>query len=123
MPNVSICDLNKLCNKLLNNISTPANLYSFSLKPNFVFKSKFIFLIKSFLLRSFNESFILTLILASSFSTDMYGDTISVFNSSGILLYRTAISRLCNSLLFKSSATLKIEPNERTFPISGKESR
>ena len=28
-PKVKICDLNKLCNKLLNKIKTPANLYSF----------------------------------------------------------------------------------------------
>ena len=40
--------------------------------------------------------------------------------ASGILLYNTAISKLCNSLSFKSSATLKIDPNDITFPISGK---
>ena len=27
-PKVKICDLNRLCNKLLNKIKTPANLYS-----------------------------------------------------------------------------------------------
>ena len=123
MPNVSICDLNKLCNKLLNKIRTPTNLYSSFSKPNLVFNSELIFLIKSSLLKSFNESLILKLILASSFSTDMYGDIISVFISSGILLYKTAISKLCNSLLFNSSATLKIDPNDKTLPISGKESK
>ena len=41
------------------------------LKPNLVFKSKLILLIKSFLLRSFKESFILIVILASSFSTEI----------------------------------------------------
>ena len=70
-PKVNICDLNKLCNKLLNNIKTPANLYSFYSKPNLVFNSKLILLIKSFLLKSFKESLILILILASSFSTDI----------------------------------------------------
>ena len=39
IPNVSICDLNKLCSKLLNKIRTPANLYSSFSKPNFVFNS------------------------------------------------------------------------------------
>ena len=39
IPNVSICDLNKLCSKLLNNIRTPANLYSSFSKPNFEFNS------------------------------------------------------------------------------------
>ena len=32
-PRVKICDLNKLCSKLLNKISTPANLYSSSFSP------------------------------------------------------------------------------------------
>ena len=41
-PKVKICDLNKLCNKLLNNISTPPNLNSSSSKPSLFFKSKFI---------------------------------------------------------------------------------
>ena len=122
IPNVSICDLNKLCNKLLNKITTPANLNSSVLKPILVFSSLFIFLIKSFRLKSFKESLILTLILASSFSTEIYGDTISLYISFGILLYKTAISRLCSSFLFKFSATLKIDPKERTFPISGRES-
>ena len=71
IPKVSICDLNKLCNKLLNKMRTPANLYSSFSKPNFVFNSELIFLIKSFLLKFSNESLILTLILASSFSTDI----------------------------------------------------
>ena len=35
-------DLNKLCNKLLNKIKTPANLYSLSFNPILSFKSKFI---------------------------------------------------------------------------------
>ena len=77
MPKVSIWDLNKLCNKLLNNINTPANLYSFFFKSNFSFKSKLIFLIRSFLFIFSKESFILTLILASSLSTEIYGVTIS----------------------------------------------
>ena len=38
-PRVKICDLNKLCNKLLNKISTPANLYSSSFNPNLFDKS------------------------------------------------------------------------------------
>ena len=33
-PSVRICDLNKLCNKLLNKIKTPASLYSSFLRPN-----------------------------------------------------------------------------------------
>ena len=70
-PRVKICDLNRLCNKLLNSIKTPANLYSSLFKPNLVFNSEFILLIKSFLLKSFKESLILILILASSFSTDI----------------------------------------------------
>ena len=41
-PKVKICDLNKLCNKLLNNISTPPNLNSSSSKPSLFFRSKFI---------------------------------------------------------------------------------
>ena len=45
---------------------------------------------------------------------------ISFFISSGILLYKTAISKLCNSLPFKSSATLNIDPNDKTFPICGR---
>ena len=68
---VSIWDLNKLCNKLLNKIKTPVSLYSFFSKPNFVFKSSFIFFTRSFLLRSFKESLILNEILASSLSTDI----------------------------------------------------
>ena len=32
-PKVKICDLNKLCNKLLNKINTPASLYSSFFKP------------------------------------------------------------------------------------------
>ena len=62
---------NDLINKLLNKIKTPANLYSSGLRFNLVFNSVSIFLIKSFLLKSFKESFILTLILASLFSTDI----------------------------------------------------
>ena len=123
MPKVRIWDLNKLCNKLLNKIRTPANLYSLFSRPSLIFNSEFILLIRSFLLKSFNESFILTLILASSFSTEIYGETISDLIDSGILLYKTAISKLCNFLLFKSSATLKIEPKDMTFPISGNESK
>ena len=69
MPKVRIWDLNKLCNKLLNKMSTPANLYSSFFKPNLVFRSESIFLINSFRLKFSNESFILILILASSFST------------------------------------------------------
>ena len=38
-PKVRICDLNKLCNKLLNIINTPASLYSFSLRLSLFFKS------------------------------------------------------------------------------------
>ena len=71
IPSVSICDLNKLCNRLLKRINTPANLYSSSLKPSFVLSSRFTLSIKSFLLKSSKESFILTDILASSFSTDI----------------------------------------------------
>ena len=71
IPRVSIWDLNKLCNKLLKRIRTPANLYSSFSKPSLVFNSEFIFLIRSFLLKSFKESLILTEILASSKSTDM----------------------------------------------------
>ena len=74
-------------------------------------------------LETFKESLILTDILASSFSTEIYGKTISFFISSGILLYKTAISKLCNSFLFKSSATLNIDPKDKTFPISGKDSK
>ena len=70
-PKVNICDLNRLCNKLLNKIKTPVNLYSSLFKPILVFNSELILLIKSFLLRFFKESFILILILASSFSTDI----------------------------------------------------
>ena len=55
IPKVRICDLNKLCSKLLKRINTPASLYSFFSKPNLVFNSKFIFLIKSFL-KSGNRS-------------------------------------------------------------------
>ena len=36
IPSVKICDLNKLCNKLLNRIRTPDNLYSSLSNPNFV---------------------------------------------------------------------------------------
>ena len=64
-------DLNRLCNKLLNKIRTPANLYSFFFKPNSVCNSELILFIRSFLLKSFNESLIRTFILASSFSTEM----------------------------------------------------
>ena len=71
IPKVSICDLNKLCNKLLNKIKTPDNLYSFFSNPYLVFSSELILFIKSFLLKFFNESLILKLILASSFSTDI----------------------------------------------------
>ena len=71
IPKVSIWDLNRLCNKLLNKIRTPVNLYSSLSKPNFVFKSELIFLIKSFLLKFSKESLILRLILASSLSTDI----------------------------------------------------
>ena len=53
IPKVSICDLNKLCNKLLNKINTPANLYSSLSKPILVFRSELILFIKSFLLKSF----------------------------------------------------------------------
>ena len=35
-------------------------------------------------------------------------------------MYRTAISKLCSSLLLRSSATLRIDPNDNTLPISGK---
>ena len=38
-PSVSICDLNKLCRRLLKRISTPASLNSFLLKPNLFSKS------------------------------------------------------------------------------------
>ena len=58
-----------------------------------------------------------------SLSTEIYGVTISRFISSGILLYKTAISKLCNFFLLRSSATLRIDPNESTFPISGNESK
>ena len=47
------------------------SLYSSLFKFNFVFNSKLIFLIKSFLLKFSRESLILTLILASSLSTDI----------------------------------------------------
>ena len=50
-PKVKICDLNKLCNKLLNKIKTPANLYSFSSSPILFLRSKLILLIRSFLLK------------------------------------------------------------------------
>ena len=70
IPKVNICDLNKLCNKLLNKIKTPVKIYSSFFKPNLVFKSELILFIKSFLLKSFKESLIRILILASSFSTD-----------------------------------------------------
>ena len=40
-PKVKIWDLNKLCNKLLNKIKTPASLYSLSSNP-ILFLSKFI---------------------------------------------------------------------------------
>ena len=43
IPKVSICDLNKLCNKLLNKIRTPDSLYSSFSNPSFLFKSEFIF--------------------------------------------------------------------------------
>ena len=36
IPKVNICDLKRLCNKLLNKIKTPVNLYSSFFKPNFV---------------------------------------------------------------------------------------
>ena len=104
-------------------MSTPANLYSLFDSPNFLFKSSSIFLMRSFLLKSFKESLILKFILASSLSTDIYGVTISCFMLSGILLYKTAISKLCNFLLFKSSATLNIEPKDNTLPTSGRESK
>ena len=64
-PRVNIWDLNKLCNKLLNKIRTPPNLNSSFLSPSLFSKSKLIWLIKSFLLKSSKESFILKLILAS----------------------------------------------------------
>ena len=51
IPKVSICYLNKLCSKLLNKIKTPANLNSFSSNPILSLRSKFILLIKSFLLK------------------------------------------------------------------------
>ena len=70
-PKVKIWDLNKLCNKLLNKINTPASLNSDFSKPNFDSKSEFIFFIKLFLLISGCESFILKLILAWFFSIDM----------------------------------------------------
>ena len=70
IPSVSICDLKRLCNKLLNIINTPASLYSLLFNPR-VFISEFILLMRSFLLKFFKESLILTEILASSFSTEM----------------------------------------------------
>ena len=51
IPNVNIWDLNKLCNKLLNKIKTPVNLYSFLSKPSFVLSSLLIFFINSSLLK------------------------------------------------------------------------
>ena len=39
IPKVNICDLNKLCKRLLNNIKTPDNLNSLESKPNSFFKS------------------------------------------------------------------------------------
>ena len=50
IPRLRICDLNKLCNKLLNNIKTPANLYSSLFNPNFVLRSELIFLLNHFFL-------------------------------------------------------------------------
>ena len=71
IPSVRICDLNKLCNKLLNNINTPVSLYSSSFKFNFDFKSLSIYFISASLLKSSKESFTLTVILASSVLTEM----------------------------------------------------
>ena len=67
IPRVNIWDLNRLCKRLLNKISTPANLNSSFLKPNSFSRSSLILLMSSFLLRSSLESNILKLILASSF--------------------------------------------------------
>ena len=64
-PKVKICDLNKLCSKLLKRINTPANLNSSCFKFNLFCKSKLICFIKSFLLKSGRESLTLKLILAS----------------------------------------------------------
>ena len=64
-PRVKICDLNKLCNRLLKRINTPPNLNSSFFKPNLFSKSEFILINKSFLLKLSKESFILKLILAS----------------------------------------------------------
>ena len=64
-PKVKIWDLNKLWSRLLNKIKTPVSLYSLSSNPNLFLRSKFILLIRSFLLKFFCESIILKLILAS----------------------------------------------------------
>ena len=50
-PKVNICDLNKLCKRLLKSIKTPVNLNSSRFNSNLFSKSKLIFFIKSFLLR------------------------------------------------------------------------
>ena len=55
-PNVSICDLNKLWSKLLNNIKMPVSLNSSLLSLSLFSRSKLIFLIKSFLLKLSCES-------------------------------------------------------------------
>ena len=64
-PKVKIWDLNKLWSRLLNKIKTPVSLYSLSFNPNLFLRSKFILLIRSFLLKFSCESIILKLILAS----------------------------------------------------------
>ena len=83
-PRVKICDLNKLWSKLLNKISTPANLYSSSFSPILFVKSYLICFISSFLLSPSSESLILKLILASESATEIYGSTISFLIESGI---------------------------------------
>ena len=64
-PSVKIWDLKRLWSKLLNKINTPPNLNSYLDKPNLFSKSKLIWFIKSFLLKSGKLSLILKLIRAS----------------------------------------------------------
>ena len=57
---------------MLNKISRTANLYSSFSNPNLELKSLLILLMRSLRLRFLSESLILTEILASSFSTEIY---------------------------------------------------
>ena len=123
-PKVKIWDLNKLCSKLLNRIKTPASLNSFSFNPILFLRSKFILFIKSFLLKFSWESIILKLIRASLFSIDKYGSIISVLILSGILEYKTPISKVPKGLLlFNWVATSIIDEKDKTLPTCGRLSK